>query len=124
MPFKYFVGCFRKYATFGGRATRSELWWYLLFWFALSLVVGNYARITGHFIAYDVFLLATLLPTASVGARRLHDTGRTGHLMWCVFIPFAGIIMLIALWAMPSAAGPNAYGAPVEAVPSPAMPPA
>ena len=24
--------CFRKYATFKGRASRSEFWWFVLFW--------------------------------------------------------------------------------------------
>src|SRR5262245_408593 len=112
MPFKYFVGCFRNYATFAGRATRSELWWYLLIWFVLNLVAGTYFRLTGSLVVSYVYLLATLLPTAAVGARRLHDTGRSGHLMWCAFIPFVGIVMLVVWWAMPGVAGPNAYGAP------------
>ena len=113
MPLRYFVGCFRKYATFGGRATRAEFWWFLLIWFVLGLIVGNYSRITDNLIPAYVYDLVTVLPVAAVGARRLHDTGSSGHLQWVVFVPIIGLIMLIVWWAGAGEPGPNRYGNPV-----------
>ena len=93
--------CFGKYATFSGRAARSELWWFWLFLLIAQIVLGtidsmifepkevmNVASTMQEGFAFDfsyqpqpitaVFLLATLLPSLAVGARRLHDTGRSG----------------------------------------------
>lgn len=43
--------CFRKYADFSGRATRSEFWWfylaYLLAYIALAFLSGILAGATG-----------------------------------------------------------------------------
>jgi uncharacterized membrane protein YhaH (DUF805 family) len=46
-----------------------------------------------------LFGLAVLLPELAVGARRLHDTGRSGWWQLLLIVPF-GIIALIVLWAM------------------------
>lgn len=58
--------CFKKYATFTGRARRSEYWWFGLWYFIFSVFTCGLATI--------VFLI----PLASVTVRRLHDTGRSG----------------------------------------------
>ena len=65
--------CFAKYADFNGRATRTEYWW-----FFLAVLLGS---ATASLIAprlYALFALVTLLPMIAVGARRLHDTDRSG----------------------------------------------
>ena len=36
--------CFSKYATFGGRATRSEFWWFYVFTIIVSAVVDQTPR--------------------------------------------------------------------------------
>lgn len=100
--------CLRKYATFSGRASRSEYWWFFLF------VVGGGAVIaTVHGIlfgptetevapglvktSYDgglpgtLFSLATFLPTLAAGWRRMHDTGRPGLYLLYPLIVMAGI---------------------------------
>src|SRR4051812_43425059 len=72
-----------KYADFSGRARRSEYWWFVLASFLASIVasiidvaigsdvVGN----TG--VVGTLLFLALLVPSLAVGARRLHDTGKT-----------------------------------------------
>ena len=54
--------------------------------------------------------LALLLPALAVGARRLHDIGRSGW--WQLLIMTGiGILLLIYWWVQPSAEGSNAHDA-------------
>lgn len=62
--------CFSKYATFDGRASRSEYWWWFLFTVLASAAAGMISETLS-----GLFSLGVLLPSLAVGARRLHDTG-------------------------------------------------
>ena len=77
-----------KYATFTGRASRSEDWWFTLFLSLVSVVLQLV-----WVPLYLVFMLAVLCPALAVGWRRLQDTGRPG---WYILIPF-GLSVLSTL---------------------------
>ena len=95
-----YIQVFRKYADFTGRATRSEFWWFYLGHFILGFVFGFIDN--GVFPdlpleqrpVMSVYLLVTLLPALAVGARRLHDTGKSGWLQAVVYIPWAATATL------------------------------
>lgn len=95
--------CFAQYATFKGCASRSEYWWWILFcWIvtaALSMLSEN---------AVGAFQIATLLPSVAVGARRLHDTDRSGwrQLFW--LLPLVGWVLLF-LWFSQKGNTPNRF---------------
>ena len=76
----------------------------------LAVIVGTDS------IVYSllVFVLAIVLviPLYAAGARRLHDTGKSGWLQLLVLIPCAGIIVMIVLWAQQGSGVDNQYGAP------------
>lgn len=57
--------CFSKFATFSGRARRSEFWYFYLWQSILSTVTCGIAG------------LVFFIPSLAVTARRLHDTGRS-----------------------------------------------
>jgi uncharacterized membrane protein YhaH (DUF805 family) len=99
--------CFAKYAEFDGRAKRPEFWWFTLFIVLVSIVLD---QISG--IASLLFSVATLIPSLAVGARRLHDTNRSGwwQLLW--FIPVIGWIVIIVFLAQEGEAADNRFGAP------------
>ena len=97
--------CFKKYATFEGRATRSEYWWFVLFTFLGSAAAG----IIGQAFS-GLFSLAVLLPSIAVGARRLHDTDRSGWLALLMLIPVLGWIPLIIFLCQPSDTAVNQHG--------------
>ncbi|MBQ5941959.1 MULTISPECIES: DUF805 domain-containing protein [unclassified Massilia] len=82
--------CFRKYATFEGTASRSEYWW---FWLFLVLVSVGLNIVSEQLSA--IFSLATLLPSIAAGARRLHDTDRSGWWQLLMFLPVVGWIVLL-----------------------------
>lgn len=73
--------CFSKFATFEGRATRSEYWWFWLFSYLVSHV-----PYVGVIIA-----LAAVIPLIAAGVRRLHDTNHCG---WWLLCPIYNIILL------------------------------
>ena len=89
--------CFSKYATFDGRAARSEYWWFVLFTFLASLILGMISETLS-----GVFSLAVLLPSLAVGARRLHDTDRSGWFLLLWLLPIIGWIVLLFFAAQES----------------------
>jgi len=124
---------FSKYATFRGRATRSEFWWFYLFLIVVGFVLFAIDNVAGLTIGdntfvlndttYDVwdtgilssiFSLLTLLPFLAVSARRLHDAGHSG--LWIIwgyllaFVCLIGLIILIVFWCQKSEPGDTKYG--------------
>lgn len=101
--------CLGQYATFSGRASRSEYWWFFLF----QVVVLIIASMLGD-VVNGLATLALLLPSLAVGTRRLHDIGRTG---WWQLLLLSGIGFLVLLywWVQPGEASSNTYGEPFAA---------
>lgn len=109
--------CLRKYAAFGGRATRGEFWCWALFVAAVAVVLyGMMATlviirslagpdlpsnplnwlswvILPLFLLLALFLLFTLLPTLAVTVRRLRDAG---FRPWIVILPL--LLLVGAFW--------------------------
>ena len=107
------VRCLRKYATFRGRATRAEYWWFSLFNTLLGMVV--YAAVQ-HLMgteaadgAASIVQLALFLPMLAVGVRRLHDIDFRGWWM-LLGLTGVGIIPLIIFFCLPGKQAPNRFG--------------
>ncbi len=121
-----FVRFWKKYATFSGRASRSEYWWVALIFavvgiileiVAVSTTVGTVAvsdaGVPSFGAAYYAVItiswvvsLATLVPTLAVVWRRLHDTNRSGGYYFIGLIPIVGgIILIVFLASAPDPAG-------------------
>ncbi|GAA2740030.1 hypothetical protein GCM10009868_00530 [Terrabacter aerolatus] len=109
----------QKYATFSGRARRSEYWWVYLFNTIVAMVLNVLTAATHSNIfqiLVGVFALAAIIPGLAVAARRLHDTGRSGWWILIGLIPLVGAIVLLVFLVGDSQPGPNAYGPPVKNV--------
>ena len=105
MDFKQSVTtCLKKYVEFNGRAGRPEFWWFALASLLAGLIVGVVSDILGMLVN-----LALLLPSLAVGARRLHDMGKSGWFQLLWFIPILGWAVMIYFLVQPSVA-PNQYG--------------
>lgn len=101
-----------KYAQFEGRSRRSEYWYFVLGNMILGFVVGFVGSILGETISTalsGLLNLALFIPSIAVGARRLHDTGRSGWWM-LIGLTIIGIIPLIIWYASDSQPGANEYG--------------
>ena len=108
---QYYIDCLMKYATFGGRARRQEFWMFFLVDELLVLVLHAVGAVLGTFILGALYNLAVLVPRLAVGARRLHDMGRTGWWQLLLLIPFVGFILLIGFWCLEGERFENEYGA-------------
>lgn len=106
---EYFIGAIKKYATFSGRARRKEYWMFILFYMIFYIVLAVLDGLIGTILLSTVFSLLLLIPSISVAARRLHDTGRTGWWQLIAFIPLIGVIVLIVFLVQDSH-DENQYG--------------
>ena len=107
-----------KYATFSGRARRSEYWWWYVFITVIGIiatVIDRAAGLTFGDAAYaggwvsGIAGLLLFLPTFAVFVRRLHDTGRSGWWLLIGFIPFIGALVLLIFTLLDSRTD-NQYG--------------
>jgi uncharacterized membrane protein YhaH (DUF805 family) len=101
-----------KYATFTGRAARSEFWYFFLFTIILDIIASVIDAVAFSSLPDPVSTLvslALLLPTLAVSARRLHDIDRS---FWWVLISLTGIgIFVLLYWyCQRGTPGPNRYG--------------
>ncbi|GAB2927363.1 hypothetical protein GCM10027047_25150 [Rhodococcus aerolatus] len=95
--------CLTQYAGFSGRARRSEFWFFYLFTFLVGVVAGIIDSILGTgSIVGGIAALALVVPSLAAGARRLHDTGRTGWWQLISLVPILGFIVLIVFWVQDS----------------------
>ena len=113
----WYLGVWKQYATFTGRARRKEYWFFYLFntlaLFVLALLDGVLVGIlmglagsddpSGVSPLYTIYALVALIPTIAVGIRRMHDTDHRG---WWLLVPIASLVLLI----MPGTDGPNRFG--------------
>ena len=104
--------CFAKYAAFKGRAARSEFWYWQLFLTLAGLIVAILDTSLGlHSKPFGlIYYLVTLLPTLAVGARRLHDTGRSAWWLLLWLVPLIGWIVLLIWFCTKGSNGYNSFG--------------
>jgi uncharacterized membrane protein YhaH (DUF805 family) len=122
----WYLKALRHYADFSGRARRTEYWMFrlvnILIFFstgAVDALLGMQKSVGGEIgpvvLAY---YLAVLVPSLAVGARRLHDTGRSGW--WQLFgpIPVLDIALIFMLCGV-SRTETNKWGqSPLHAQPA------
>ena len=135
--------CFAKYATFSGRARRSEFWWFYLLtcipsWGMSALVqwktakvaeltaaalqdLNQYNEVLAQAESFDtifylglavfgIISLALLIPSLAVWVRRLHDVGKSGHMLWLILLCGVGGLIPLIMCISDSKPGPNQYG--------------
>ncbi|MFB7056370.1 DUF805 domain-containing protein [Streptomyces vinaceus] len=113
----YYTDVLKKYVVFSGRARRQEFWMFVLFNFAVAIVVGIIDTVIGAGgILSGLYSLAVLLPVLGLAVRRLHDTDKSGWWLLLYLIPVLGWIALIVFWAIEGQPQPNQYGPNPKAV--------
>ncbi len=99
--------CFSKFATFKGRASRAEFWWFFLFGSVvlqilnisqnLQILVEPETKVVVQIV--NMMLSLTIsIPSIACGSRRLHDIGKSGW--WqLLMITIVGLIPLVIWWS-------------------------
>lgn len=97
--------CFKKSFQIKGRASKSEFWWFTLFYFIaiFSLVMINETLAI-------IFLLIILPASICVTIRRLHDQDKSGFFYFISVIPYVGGLILLFMCAMEGTIGKNKFG--------------
>ena len=102
----------RKYTVFTGRASRSEFWW----WWITSLGIGLVLQLVPQAFTPDspllenpvgsylfvLWVVVTLVGSLALGARRLHDTNRSGFWQFLHAVPGIGSLVLFVMFLLPS----------------------
>jgi len=113
---------FSRYTDFRGRTPRSGYWWVVLFLVLASVVMwavdmalfrGIYPQELLEQGLGPVSLLliaAVFIPNLALGFRRLHDTNRSAWWILIGLVPFAGAVVLLVFYLLPSTPGDNKYG--------------
>lgn len=89
-----YLGVMKKYVVFSGRASRKDYWMFFLFNFLIAFAIGFFAAFLGDLFRVKlnflstIYTLAIVIPSISVGVRRMHDTNRSG---WWLIVPIAGL---------------------------------
>lgn len=113
---------FKQYATFSGRASRSEFWRFIVsreivldgmavFSSIVDMILGNASDASDYILALIIILhLIYLLPTLAITCRRLHDVGKSGLTFLLVFIPIIGVFVLLSNLVKKGDNAINVYG--------------
>ncbi|MEO8882172.1 MAG: DUF805 domain-containing protein [Devosia sp.] len=106
-----------RYFEFSGRSSRAQYWLFQLCY--IALLAGSFYvdyRLNGRFPdrhspgLFSTFVIFFhLVPQITVTVRRLHDIGKSGWWYLLLFVPLAGL--LIVVWTFfGSEDGSNDYG--------------
>lgn len=104
---KDFVDALKNYANFKGRTRRKSFWIFILISMGISVLLSVIGGMIDFNFLSTIYGLAILLPSLAIGARRMHDAGKSG---WFYLIPFYNLYLAI----QPSEPNVNTWGAPVE----------
>ena len=113
------------FVDFKGRATRSEYWYWVLFYvladltfswlFNFTFVGTVFEGIVGETLDFLIPTFASVvlvIPSLAVSMRRLHDTGKSGWLLLLILVPIIGWIILIIFYCERGNPKQNRYGKP------------
>lgn len=110
---------FENYATFSGRARRSEYWYFVLANSLLFIVFFILMTTFSEFglnaesvfiVLFGLYALAMIIPMLALISRRLHDINKSGWYYLVRFIPLIGPIWFLILMCTEGDYGPNNYG--------------
>ena len=120
-----------QFATFTGRASRSDYWWwvlaYVLALFAIGLVDTFVIAPSLGFNITDenagqplsmLFVLAMFLPNLAVSVRRLHDLNKSGWWLLLGLLPVVGVLVLLYWIIQSGTEGSNEFGSDPQPQPS------
>ena len=120
-----------QFATFTGRASRSDYWWWVLAYVLALCAVGLVdtfviAPSLGFNITDEnagqplsmLFVLAMFLPNLAVSVRRLHDLNKSGWWLLLGFLPVVGVLVLLYWFIQSGTEGSNDFSSGPQSLPS------
>jgi uncharacterized membrane protein YhaH (DUF805 family) len=92
----WYLKVLKQYADFSGRARRKEYWMFALFnviiTYAITFISLGIEVPELSFIS-SIYSIAIIIPSLSVGVRRMHDVGKSG---WYLLIPIYSFVLAVS----------------------------
>ena len=101
--------CLNKYADFKGKASRSEYWWFYLFYIVagvIPLFIPNKLVMALGWI----MIILLIIPSLAAAVRRLHDVNTSGFFIFIAIIPVLGAIIVLVKIIEKGTLGKNRFG--------------
>ncbi|HIC44354.1 MAG TPA: DUF805 domain-containing protein [Sulfurimonas sp.] len=114
---EYFLGAYKKYADFTGRARRKEYWMFYLFYLLaiialvfIDAMMGSYDNPDDMGLLSTLFVLGSLIPFIALTTRRLHDINQSGWWQLIILIPLIGQLVIFVFTVFKGDPGENRFG--------------
>ncbi|MEH6939434.1 DUF805 domain-containing protein [Bacillus sp. JJ664] len=108
---EWYLKVLKNYVGFEGRARRKEYWMFNLFNVIAIILLSFIESFTGISpVLSGVYSVAVFLPSLAVGARRLHDIGKSAWWLLIGLIPIIGGLVLLVFTLLKSEDHDNKYG--------------
>ena len=102
--------CYSKFLDAGGRASRSEYWWFYLVGVVNGLLILLSSSVSESLaVVLLITAVVSIPPHLTAMIRRLHDTNHSGLWVFLLLVPF-GIFVVIYWLILSGDEGTNSYG--------------
>ena len=102
--------CYKKIFNYRGRASKSEYWWFQLYFTLFAILTFYYSENHSFGQALLIVWAFNNLPLLSAGVRRFHDTNKSGWTILFALIPFIGALIVLGMLAGDGTKGKNTFG--------------
>ena len=101
--------CFQKFFIFTNRASRSEYWWFILF-YTIFASIPTFVPNDNVVVFGSIMALLLFIPGIAVTVRRLHDINKSGWFIFISLIPILGSIIVLVMTIEKGTLGKNRFG--------------
>jgi len=101
--------CFQKFFIFTNRASRSEYWWFILF-YTIFASIPTFVPNENLVVFGYIMSLLLFIPGIAVTVRRLHDINKSGWFICISLIPILGSIIVLVMTIEKGTLGKNRFG--------------
>ena len=102
--------CYKKIFNYKGRASKSEYWWFQLYFTLFAILTFYYSENYSFGQALLIVWAFNNLPLLSAGVRRFHDMNKSGWTVLFALIPFIGALIVLGMLAGDGTKGKNKFG--------------
>lgn len=114
-----FEDAFKRYFVIEGRTSRRSFWLFVAGYICVTIIISLIAKLLSANLGKTLswlFELVIMIPSFTIGIRRLHDINKSGWLELLAFVPVIGWIILVVFACQKGDEGSNEYGAPQQAL--------
>ena len=101
--------CFQKFFIFTNRASRSEYWWFILF-YTIFATIPTFVPNENVVVFGYIMSLLLFIPGIAATVRRLHDINKSGWFIFISLIPVLGSLIVLVMTIEKGTLGKNRFG--------------